>query len=121
MKHDIDISRPTEGERVAVNRRVVGCLRFLHQSRSYQAMSAFNIGDTLSFTPEHGKIVVGMVTRLNHKTVTVCTKDSHHGRSAPSFLSRTADAEPAGRQQVDARQGERVMLHEVAGKSLHGR
>lgn len=84
-------------------------------------MSAFSIGDTVSFTPEHGKIVVGMVTRLNQKTVTVYTKDSHHGKVAPSFLSRTAVAEPAGQQQVDARQGEWVMPHEVAGRSLHGR
>ena len=43
-------------------------------------MSAFNIGDTVSFTPEHGTIVVGMVTRLNQKTVTVYTKDGHRWR-----------------------------------------
>ncbi|OGQ89236.1 MAG: hypothetical protein A2289_20685 [Deltaproteobacteria bacterium RIFOXYA12_FULL_58_15] len=116
MKQDIDLTRLTEDELIALNRQVVERLRFLRQTRSYQAMAAFNIGDTVSFTPEAGKIVVGTVVRLNQKTVTVVTKDGHNWRVAPSFLSRTTDANSLDRPRVDGGQGDVVLLHELSGK-----
>ena len=120
MNQDIDLTRYTQEELIALNRRVVEGLRFLHQTRSYQDMAAFDIGDMVSFTPERGKVVVGTVVRLNQKTVTVCTKDGHHWRVAPSFLSKTTDAMRSV-PQIDEGEAEVVVLHEAAGRGHHGR
>jgi hypothetical protein len=82
-------------------------------------MATLNVGETVSFTPEPGRTLVGTVVRLNQKTATVCTRDGERWRVAPSLLSRTADAEPNARKQADGGQGEVVLLHELPGQGHH--
>jgi hypothetical protein len=121
MKPDIDLTRLTEDELIALNRRVVERLRFIRQARTYQTMAAFNVGDIVSFTPEAGRTMVGTVVRLNQKTATVCTREGERWRVAPSLLSRTTNAESVGRADVNTGHGQVVLLHELPGKNRHGR
>lgn len=110
MTRDIDLSRYTEDELINLNRRIVERIKLLHQARTFNDMARFDLGGTVSFTPESDRVVVGTVVRLNKKTVTVATKDGHQWRVAPSFLSRVTDAEPA----QESKQGVLVSIEAAA-------
>jgi hypothetical protein len=99
MSRDIDLSKLTEDELVDLNRRIVDRLRHLYRARRYQELARFNIGDTVTFTPECGHVVVGTVVRLNQKTATVVAKDSRSWRVSPALLSKVSDGEQLGGQQ----------------------
>jgi hypothetical protein len=101
MSHDIDLTKLSEHELIDLNRRIVSRLKHLHQARRYQELARFNIGDTVSFTPEGGHTVVGIIVRLNQKTATVAAKDGVSWRVSPALLSKVAEGEQlAGQQSV---------------------
>ena len=54
-------------------------------------MLEFKIGDRVTFHPQGGPPVVGILTRYNKKTVTVITDDGHRWNVSPGFLDK-ADA-----------------------------
>ena len=87
----IDIDGLTEAELIDLNNRVVERLRFLHQMRAHARMLEFTIGDRVSFQPEGGPLVVGMLIRYNRKTVTVITDSGQRWNVAPTLLRRAAD------------------------------
>ena len=84
----IDIDKLTEAELVDLNNRIVERLRFLNHMRAHAEMLEFRIGDRVTFQPQGGAPVVGMLTRYNRKTVTVITDDGHHWNVSPQFLRR---------------------------------
>ena len=84
----IDIDKLTEAELVDLNSRIVERLRFLNHMRAHAEMLEFRIGDRVTFQPQGGAPVVGMLTRYNRKTVTVITDDGHHWNVSPQFLRR---------------------------------
>jgi hypothetical protein len=110
MSRDIDLSSFTEQELVELNRRIVERIKMLRQARTFNDMARFELGDTVSFTPECGHVVVGTVVRLNKKTITVAAKDGNQWRVAPSFLSRVTDAETA----QESKQGALVSIEAAA-------
>ena len=99
---EIDLTKLTEEELVTLNHRVVERLRAIRQARCFESMARFDIGDTVSFTPEPGRVEVGTVVRLNHKSVSVSTRDGRHWRVAPGFLSKLIGDGDSPREQGDA-------------------
>jgi hypothetical protein len=49
-------------------------------------MLEFRIGDRVTFEPEGGTPVFGILTRYNKKSVTVITDDGHRWNVSPRFL-----------------------------------
>lgn len=90
-KSEIDLSQMTQQELMDLNRRVVERIRLLGQRRALKDLSRFSVGDTVSFHPECGHVVVGMIIRLNQKTATVMAENGHQWRVSPTFLSRVVD------------------------------
>ena len=86
----IDIDKLSEAELIALNNRIVECLRFLNQKRAHEQMLKFQIGDRVTFQPEGLSPVVGMLTRYNKKTVTIITEDGQHWNVSPRFLQKAA-------------------------------
>jgi hypothetical protein len=93
---DVDLTRLTEAELVALNQRVVERIKVLRQRRYHASMAVFDVGDRVSFRPELGREVVGTVVRLNRKSVTVVGPHGDEWRVAPTLLTkvegRAADA-----------------------------
>jgi hypothetical protein len=87
----INIDELTEAELIDLNHRIVERLKFLNQMRAHAHMLEFKIGDRVTFQPQGGPPVVGILTRYNKKTVTVITDDGHRWNVSPGFLDR-ADA-----------------------------
>jgi len=82
----INIDHLTEAELIDLNRRIVQRLRLMSQVRAHKAMLEFRIGDRVTFEPEGGTPVFGILTRYNQKSVTVITDDGHRWNVSPRFL-----------------------------------
>ena len=91
----IDIDKLTEAELVDLNNRIVERLRLLHQMRAHAQMLEFKIGDRVSFQPDGRRVVVGLLTRYNRRTVTVITDSGERWNVAPSVLRRAHDSRGA--------------------------
>ena len=90
----INIDHLTEAELVDLNHRIVERLRLMNQMRAHKAMFEFRIGDRVTFEPEGGSPVFGILTRYNKKSVTVITDDGHRWNVSPRFL-KLAESSPA--------------------------
>jgi hypothetical protein len=85
-RNRINIDHLTEAELIDLNYRIVQRLRLLSQVRAHEAMLEFRIGDRVSFEPEGGDPVFGILTRYNKKSVTVITDEGHRWNVSPRFL-----------------------------------
>ena len=82
----IEIDHLTEAELIDLNRRIVECLRFLHQRRAHATLLQFSLGDRVTFETDDGRTVVGALVRYHKKTVSVLTDDGHRWNVSPRFL-----------------------------------
>mgnify|MGYP005863522011 CR=1 FL=1 len=76
-----------------LNRMIVERLKLIAQARATRLMTSFTRGDRVGFTAPDGRIIEGLVLRLNKKTISVATDDGDQWNVAPSLLQliRTAD------------------------------
>jgi hypothetical protein len=91
----IDIDRLTEAELIDLNNRVVARLKFLQQMRAHAGMLDFRVGERVSFQPDAQRVLTGIITRYNRKTVTVITDEGQQWNVAPTYLRRIQER-PAG-------------------------
>lgn len=81
----IDIDQLTEPELVDLNRRIVERLRILQQLRAHQEMLQYRVGQRVSFRG-NGRVVHGVLTRYNRKTVTVISDTGEQWNVSPTLL-----------------------------------
>lgn len=93
MTDRIDLANYSEDELLALNQRIIDQLDALRRRRRLKAMARFNLGETVSFSPEPGRMIIGKIIRANAKTVTVLSSSGARWRVSPEFLARTTDAE----------------------------
>jgi len=70
-----------------LNRMVVERLKLYRKVKDLKNLSKFNLMDKVVFQHE-GKNIVGIVLKLNRRSVTVKTTDGHQWTVAPVFLTR---------------------------------
>ena len=98
----INIDHLTEAELVDLNHRIVQRLRLMSQVHAHKAMLEFRIGDRVTFEPEGGTPVFGILTRYNKKSVTVITDDGRRWNVSPRFLRLAESTYEAARTQEGA-------------------
>jgi hypothetical protein len=98
----INIDHLTEAELIDLNHRVVQRLRLMSQVHAHKAMLEFRIGDRVTFEPEGGTPVFGILTRYNKKSVTVITDDGHRWNVSPRFLRLAESTVEAVKTQAGA-------------------
>lgn len=84
----IDIDQLTESELIDLNHRIVARLRFLRHLDAHSSMLEFRIGERVTFNPDGGPPVTGMITRYNKKTVSIVTDAGQRWNVAPQFLEK---------------------------------
>lgn len=82
----IDIERLSEAELIALHNRIVDRLRELQRQQAQQGMTQFRPGDVVRFTTDEGE-VVGVLVRLNKKSVTVHTEGGRRWNVAPQLVT----------------------------------
>ncbi len=91
---EINIDKLNEAQLIELNHRIIERLRYLRQLHTSEQMLRFKLGERVAFQPEGMQPVVGMVTRLNRKTVTVITDDGQHWNVSPRYLHKVNAEDP---------------------------
>ncbi len=86
----IDIERLSLDELVDLNRRVVRRIQYLASLKTRAQLDRFEIGDRVTFQSD-GRAVEGIVVRVNRKTLSIRTKDTHWNIH-PKFLTKVRDS-----------------------------
>ena len=81
------INTLNESELHALNHCIGERLRYLQQQRAQQDMTPFRIGDTVRFTTSEGRIVTGVLIRLNKKSVSIHTEEGQRWTVSPHLLT----------------------------------
>lgn len=96
-----------ESELHALHHCIVERLRFLQQQRVQEDMMQFRLGDVVRFTNNDGQEVIGVLIRLNRKSVSVHTEAGSRWTVSPQFLtlvkrhSITVDAEQRAQLPIE--------------------
>ena len=101
----ISIDHLNEAELLDLNHRIVQRLRLISQVHAHKAMLEFRIGDRVTFEPQGGAPMLGILTRYNKKSVTVVTDDGHRWNVSPSFLRRAESSQQTTTTQEPAHSG----------------
>lgn len=80
------IKRLNEEDLLFLNRLIVERLKLISQARATTLMTSFTRGDRVGFQAPDGRMLEGMVLRLNKKTISIATDDGHQWNVAPGFL-----------------------------------
>lgn len=86
----IDIEKLSFNELIELNRRVIRRLDYFLGLKTQAHLNRFEVGDRVSFLND-GRAVEGIVTRVNHKTLSVKTKDTRW-TIPPQFLTKISGA-----------------------------
>lgn len=87
------IKRLNEEDLLFLNRLIVERLKLISQAKSTSLMASFTKGDRVGFQAPDGRMLEGIVLRLNKKTVSVATDDGHQWNVAPGLLRLVQSAE----------------------------
>ena len=80
------IKRLNEEDLLFLNQLIVERLKLISQAKSTSLMASFTKGDRVGFQTSDGRMLEGIVLRLNKKTVSVATDDGHQWNVAPGLL-----------------------------------
>jgi hypothetical protein len=75
-----------EEDPLFLNRLIVERLKLISQARSTSLMAGFTKGDRVGFQAPDGRMLEGIVLRLNQKTASIATDDGHQWNVAPGLL-----------------------------------
>lgn len=87
-------------ELMALNQRVVERLKFLEKAQAHWDMTAFNIGEQVSFESSKG-IQFGRLVKYNQKTVNVITDDNVQWRIPSYLLRKIKEVTPALKKKTN--------------------
>ena len=87
---NIDVEKLSLEELIDLNRRVVHRIQYLASLKTRAQLDRFDVGDRVTFQSD-GRTVEGIVVRVNRKTLSIRTKDTHWNIH-PKFLSKSSSA-----------------------------
>jgi len=82
----MNLEKMSVDELIALNRKIVRRIEYLQSLKTRAHLDRFEVGDRVSFQSD-GRTVEGIVVRVNRKTLSVRTGDTHW-RIHPRFLTR---------------------------------
>ena len=80
------IKQLNEEDLLFLNRLIVERLKLIAQARATSQMAKFTKGDRVGFPGPEGRMLEGIVVRLNKKTVSISTDDGHRWNVPPRLL-----------------------------------
>lgn len=81
-----EIKNMGKNDLIYFNHLIVERLKLLSQADYLRCMADFNVGETVSFPGPDGKEMVGMIFRLNKKTISVRTSEDSYWNIPPQML-----------------------------------
>lgn len=75
-------------ELCVLNQMVVDRIRLMRKADDLVSMSKFNIGDRVSWDGRDGFVHVGIIQRINHKSISVKTGEREYWTVSPQLLRK---------------------------------
>lgn len=91
----IDFNQFSTEELIQLNKDIVNHVKLRRERESQSQMNRFDLGDTVSFETQEGKIVTGEIIRFNKKSVTIVTDDKDQWRVHPKYITKVLNARPS--------------------------
>ena len=88
----IDIEKLALEDLLDLNRRVIRRIQYLSSLKTRSQLDRYEVGDRVSFQSD-GRAVEGIIVRVNRKTLSVRTKDSHWNLH-PHFVTKLSGPRP---------------------------
>jgi hypothetical protein len=85
----IDLEKLSLEQLIDLNRLVIRRIQYLHSLKTRSQLDQFEIGDRVGFQSE-GRLVEGIVTRINRKSLSIRTKEAHW-KIHPRFLTKLSE------------------------------
>ena len=85
----IDIEKFSLEELFDLNKRIVRRIEYLHSLKTRSHLDKFEVGDRVTFKSD-GRVVEGIVTRVNRKTLSIRTKDTRWNIH-PKFITKVSE------------------------------
>lgn len=82
------INRLDEKQLYLVNELVVERIKLLRKERENSELNSFHIGDMVSFKDDDGKVINGLIIKINKVTVGILSEDKKRWKVPPSFLTK---------------------------------
>jgi len=95
----VDVEKLSLEELVDLNRRVVYRIQYLMSLKTRAQLDRFNVGDRVTFQCD-GRVVSGVVIRVNRKTLSIHTDDHRHWNIHPKFLAKVQGSSPTLPQDI---------------------
>ncbi len=76
----------TRDELLQLNRIIIERVRIMQQIEAHGQMMNLRIGQRVQFTATDGRLIKGVLVRMNRKSVTIATDDGHEWRVSPTFV-----------------------------------
>lgn len=86
----IDIEKLSLDELFELNKRIIRRVEYLQGLKTRAHLDRFEVGDRVSFQSD-GHAVEGLVVRVNQKTLSIKTKDTHWNIH-PRFVTKLPEA-----------------------------
>ncbi len=83
-----EIKSLNEEDLLYLNQLIIQRLKLISQAKSTCLMADYRIGERVCFQGPGNQIKHGIIQRLNKKTITVRTDDSHLWNVYPGFLQK---------------------------------
>lgn len=84
----INIDDLSYEELIDLNHRIVDRLKRIDAVGDLMQVLGFKIGEEVEFVEKNGTTIMGIVTKLNKKTVSVTTKEGQRWNVSPRLLKR---------------------------------
>ena len=79
-----------EEQLIQLNYIIVERIKLFHKAKNLKALGDFNVGDTVSFD-YYGQEIIGIIKRLNQKSVSLTAQDGKEWKVTPNFLKKFID------------------------------
>lgn len=86
----IDVEKLTLEELFELNKRIIRRVEYLQSLKTRAHLDRFEVGDKVSFQSD-GHPVMGIVVRVNQKTLSIRTKEAHWNIH-PRFVTKLPEA-----------------------------
>lgn len=96
----IDLEKLSLDELIALNKQVIRRINYMQSLKTRSQLDRFEVGDRVGFQKD-GRMVEGMVTRVNRRSLSVCTLDNDHWNIHPGFLTKLSDAQKSIPSLID--------------------
>lgn len=86
-------------ELIMLNCEIVARIKQLNILKAQSELQQFRVGNQVQFMTREGELIIGIIIRLNKKTVSLVTEEGSQWKVSPALLTKLSNASPMPSKQ----------------------